>query len=260
MRQIYLDLETTGLSPQGGDRIIEVGAVEAIDGHLSSRELHAYFNPGRTSHPDALRVHGLRDEFLADKPGFERLVGPLSVFLEGADLFIHNAGFDIPFLQAEFDRAGHPPPFAVTFGAAHDTLPMFKAIWPGERCNLEAVCQRLLVETPTDCEGTLKDAKSLAIACWRVQSTIQNVWTAPAETDPGRFREALRWVKQLDPWPKNFGIAMLQRKYKLNYSEGLAWMNKLIGMQYVRLGPIEGKLGYARCDARDQDLAAVSRP
>lgn len=245
MRYIHLDLETTGLSPERGDRIIEVGAVEAVDKHLTGREFHAYFNPGRTIHPDALAVHGLTNVFLADKPDFKRLVGPLSCFLDRAHLFIHNAAFDLAFLDAEFERAGHPPLRGIV-ASVHDTLPMFKAIWPGERCNLETVCHRLSVDVPEESRGALRDAKCLAVACLRVQTTVGDVWSTPLGDHTAQFSDAIRWIDSVSNWPDEFGVALLQRKFKLGYREAVAWMNQLIRLQYARLAVVEGTLGYAK--------------
>lgn len=108
MRQIYLDIYTTGLSASCGDRIIELGLVELVNGQLSERRFHSYFMPDRPSHPDALAVHGLTDEFLSDKPTFKSTAGELQCLLQDADLYIHNAPFDLEFLDAEFYRAGLP--------------------------------------------------------------------------------------------------------------------------------------------------------
>ena len=106
MRQIFLDTETTGLNADGGDRIVEIGCVEMVDRRLTGDNRHYYLNPQRPSHPDALRVHGLTDEFLADKPLFEAVVEELLEYLAGAEIIIHNAAFDIGFLDEELGRCG----------------------------------------------------------------------------------------------------------------------------------------------------------
>ena len=109
MRQIFLDTETTGLSPESGDRIIEIGCVEMVNRRLSGRNLHIYVNPERANHEDALKVHGITDEFLADKPPFGAIADELIEYLSGAEIIIHNASFDISFLDEELKRIGRPP-------------------------------------------------------------------------------------------------------------------------------------------------------
>src|SRR5471032_700280 len=99
MRQIFLDTETTGLSPESGDRIIEIGCVEMLNRRTSGRNLHFYVNPERPSHDDAVKIHGLTEEFLADKPRFASVVDELLEFVEGAEIIIHNASFDVGFLN-----------------------------------------------------------------------------------------------------------------------------------------------------------------
>src|SRR5574343_733144 len=109
MRQIFFDTETTGLLAEGGARIIEIGCVEMINRQLTGNNLHLYINPERASHEDALRVHGLTEAFLADKPKFAEIVDTLLEFLAGAELVIHNAPFDIGFVNAELKRLRKPP-------------------------------------------------------------------------------------------------------------------------------------------------------
>src|SRR5918912_411830 len=108
MRQVFLDTETTGLSPESGDRIVEIGCVELVNRRLSGRDLHFYVNPGRPNTEDAVKVHGLTDEFLADKPPFAAIVDQLLEYLAGAEIVIHNASFDVAFLDQELKRLGKP--------------------------------------------------------------------------------------------------------------------------------------------------------
>ena len=109
MRQLILDTETTGLNARTGDRIIEIGCVELVNRRLTGNNLHFYINPERESDPGALAVHGLTTEFLSDKPKFAEIANELRDFIQGADLIIHNAPFDIGFLDAEFALLGLPP-------------------------------------------------------------------------------------------------------------------------------------------------------
>src|SRR5512145_87988 len=123
MRQIVLDTETTGLSAEGGDRIIEIGCVELLARKLTGNNLHHYVNPERDSHEDALKVHGISNEFLRDKPKFAAIAAELVDYLRGAEVIIHNAAFDVAFLNKEFERLGMPPVTAVVSNVL-DTLVM----------------------------------------------------------------------------------------------------------------------------------------
>lgn len=162
MRQVFLDTETTGLAAAQGDRIIEIGLIEMVNRRLTGRMLHHYLNPGRSSHPDALKVHGLTDEFLADKPPFERIVDELLAFVEGAEVIIHNADFDLGFLDAEFTRLGRPP-FARHVPRITDSLLLAREIFPGKGNSLDALCRRLEVDNSgRDLHGALLDAGLLA--------------------------------------------------------------------------------------------------
>ena len=162
MRQIFLDTETTGLSPESGDRIIEIGCVEMVNRRLSGRNLHFYVNPQRPSHEDALKVHGLTDEFLADKPLFASIAEELIEYLSGAEIIIHNASFDIGFLNEELRRLGRPPlPGCVA--RVTDSLLMARDTFPGKSNSLDALCKRLEVNNSNrTLHGALLDAGLLA--------------------------------------------------------------------------------------------------
>jgi len=162
MRQIFLDTETTGLSPESGDRIIEIGCVEMLNRRLSGRTLHFYLNPERANHEDAVKVHGLTDEFLADKPLFASVADQLLEFVEGAEIIIHNAGFDVGFLNEELRRLGRPA-FPGHVGAITDSLLMARDIFPGKANSLDALCKRLEVDNSNRAlHGALLDAGLLA--------------------------------------------------------------------------------------------------
>lgn len=162
MRQIVLDTETTGLSPQDGDRIIEIGCVELVNRQLTGRNLHYYLNPEREIHEDALRVHGITLDFLADKPRFADIAAELADYLSGAELIIHNAPFDLGFLDAEFARVGLGPTRSLVAGVI-DTLVLAKEMWPGKRNGLDALCDRLGVDNSgRQLHGALLDAGLLA--------------------------------------------------------------------------------------------------
>lgn len=162
MRQIFFDTETTGLLAEGGDRIIEIGCVEMVNRQLTGNNLHLYINPERASHEDALRVHGLTEEFLSDKPKFAEIATQLIEFLAGAELVIHNAPFDIGFVNAELKRLRQPPITDIV-GGVRDTLLMARDMFPGKANSLDALCRRLEVDNSSrTLHGALLDAKLLA--------------------------------------------------------------------------------------------------
>ena len=162
MRQIVLDTETTGLSAEGGDRIIELGCVELFARKLTGNNLHFYFNPERDSHEDALKVHGISNEFLRDKPKFAELTEDILNYLADAELIIHNAAFDISFLNKELERVGKKPLKAYVNGVI-DTLAMAKEMFPGKRNSLDSLCDRLEVDNSgRTLHGALLDAELLA--------------------------------------------------------------------------------------------------
>ncbi len=161
-RQIVLDTETTGLSADGGDRIIEIGCVELLNRKLTGNNLHFYLNPQRDSHEDALKVHGISNEFLRDKPKFSEVAQDILHYLQGAEIIIHNAAFDVSFLNKELDLIGKPP-FADFVDSVTDTLVMAKEMFPGKRNSLNALCDRLGVDNSgRKLHGALLDAELLA--------------------------------------------------------------------------------------------------
>lgn len=162
MRQIFLDTETTGLSADNGDRIIEIGCVELVNRKLTGNNKHIYLNPGRDSHEEALKVHGITSEFLKDKPKFEAVVDDLLEYLQGAEIIIHNAAFDVGFLNKELELVGRPL-FKEFVASVIDTLVMAKEMFPGKRNSLNALCDRLGVDNSGRVlHGALLDAELLA--------------------------------------------------------------------------------------------------
>ena len=162
MRQIFLDTETTGLDPKTGDRIVEIGCVEMVNRRLTGRNLHLYLNPERPGSEEAIRIHGLTDEFLADKPKFREIADELVEYVRGAEVIIHNAGFDVGFLDAELRRVGQPR-FAELAGGILDTLVMAREMFPGKANSLDALCRRLEVDnTHRHFHGALLDSNLLA--------------------------------------------------------------------------------------------------
>ncbi|MFN0004905.1 MAG: DNA polymerase III subunit epsilon [Burkholderiaceae bacterium] len=162
MRQVVLDTETTGLSPENGDRILEIGCVELVNRKLTGNNLHFYINPERDSHEEALKVHGISNEFLKDKPKFAQISNDLLAYLKESQVIIHNAPFDIGFLNKELDRLSLPNISQYVTGVI-DTLSMAKEIYPGKRNSLDALCDRLEVDnSDRTLHGALLDAELLA--------------------------------------------------------------------------------------------------
>ena len=162
MRQIFLDTETTGLSAAQGDRVLELGCVELLNRKLTGSHLHFYINPERDSHEEALRVHGITSEFLADKPKFAEIANEFLGYIEGAELIIHNAPFDVSFLNSELAKVGKGE-LKKYCSKITDSLAMAKELYPGKRNGLDALCDRLGVDNSgRDLHGALLDAQLLA--------------------------------------------------------------------------------------------------
>lgn len=165
MRQIVLDTETTGFyanHPDNPDRMVEIGCVELVNRKLTGNNLHFYLNPGRDSDEGALRVHGLTTQFLSDKPRFDEIAQQLVDYVAGAEIIIHNAPFDLSFLDMELGRTGRKP-FKTCVAGVLDTLVMAKEMFPGKRNSLDALCDRLEVDNSgRTLHGALLDAELLA--------------------------------------------------------------------------------------------------
>ena len=162
MRQIFLDTETTGLNPESGDRIVEIGCIEMVNRRLTGQSRHVYLNPERKGSEEATKIHGLTDAFLADKPKFVEVAEDLLEFLAGAEVIIHNAAFDVGFLNAELKRLRRQP-FHTVAAKVTDTLAMAREMFPGKANSLDALCRRLEVDnTHRTLHGALLDAGLLA--------------------------------------------------------------------------------------------------
>jgi DNA polymerase-3 subunit epsilon len=162
-RQIVLDTETTGLEPSQGHRIIEIGCVELINRRLTGNNYHQYLQPDREIDEGALQVHGISNEFLKDKPRFTDVVDDLMSYLKGAELVIHNAPFDVGFLNHELKLVGNELGVIADHCAVTDTLVMARKMHPGQKNNLDALCKRYDVNnTQRDLHGALLDAEILS--------------------------------------------------------------------------------------------------
>lgn len=163
MRQIILDTETTGLSPEDGHRIIEIGCVELLNRKLTGNRFHVYLNPERQIDQGAVDVHGLDNTFLADKPLFAQIVDDFITFIAGAELIIHNAPFDVGFINAELKRQKHSSKSVAEVCSVLDTLALARKKHPGQRNSLDALCKRYGINNShRDLHGALLDAEILA--------------------------------------------------------------------------------------------------
>ena len=163
MRQIVLDTETTGLEPDQGHRIIEIGCVEVIDRKLTGNHYHQYVRPDREIDEGAIEVHGITNEFLADKPTFDQIAADFVEFIRGAQLVIHNAPFDVAFINAELSRLSHWQGNVTDICSVLDTLALARQKHPGQKNNLDALCKRYDVDnSQRDLHGALLDAEILA--------------------------------------------------------------------------------------------------
>jgi DNA polymerase III subunit epsilon len=162
MRQIVLDTETTGLNPRTGDRVIEIGCVELMNRRLTGNNFHRYINPERDSEEGALAVHGLTTAFLSDKPKFAEIFADLREYTRGAQVIIHNAPFDLGFLDAEYKFLGQTP-FSRDVAGVIDTLVQAKEMYPGKRNSLDALCDRYGISNAhRTLHGALLDSELLA--------------------------------------------------------------------------------------------------
>ncbi|MSP52682.1 MAG: DNA polymerase III subunit epsilon [Gammaproteobacteria bacterium] len=178
LRQIILDTETTGLDPQSGHRIIEIGCVEVINRRVSGNTFHRYLDPERPIDRGAEEVHGLTREFLQDKPKFVEIIDEFLSFIEGAELVIHNAPFDVSFLNAEFKRLKKRLKNLEEYCSITDTLAMARKMHPGQRNNLDALCKRYGVDNAKrDLHGGLLDANLLALTYLAMTSGQDNLFS-----------------------------------------------------------------------------------
>ncbi len=185
MRQIFLDTETTGLDPAAGDRVVEIGCIEMVNRRTTGRTLHLYLNPERAGSEEAIRIHGLTDEFLADKPRFGEIADELLGFLRDAEVVIHNAAFDLAFLDAELRRLGRQP-LASVVERVVDTLAMAREAFPGKANSLDALCRRLEVDnSQRSLHGALLDAGLLAEVYIRLTRGQESLVIHPHDAEGG---------------------------------------------------------------------------
>lgn len=201
MRQVVLDTETTGIEVSQDHRIIEIGAVEVVDRRLTGRHFHRYIHPQREIDPGAQQVHGISLDFLADKPVFHLIADDFLAFVDGAQLVIHNAPFDIGFINHEFSKLDGRFGRIETYCSVVDTLAMARQLHPGQKNNLDALCKRYGVDNSLrDLHGALLDAEILAdVYLAMTGGQVDLMLRKDAEdTAPGAGQE----VRRLDPGRK----------------------------------------------------------
>jgi len=203
VRQIVLDTETTGLEASQGHRIIEIGCVELLNRRLTGNHYHQYINPQREIDQGAIEVHGITNEFLQDKPVFERIAAGFLEFISGAELIIHNAPFDLGFLDAELQRLARGYSPVAQLCQVVDTLVMARTKHPGQRNNLDALCQRYGVDnSQRDLHGALLDAEILAdvyLAMTGGQTTFQLSDATPNSGEGGPGSQQIRRLDRNRP-------------------------------------------------------------
>jgi DNA polymerase-3 subunit epsilon len=201
MRQIILDTETTGLNPEMGHRVIEIGALEVVNRRATGRTFHIYLNPDREVDAGAVEVHGLTSDFLADKPHFEDVAAEFLDFVSKAELIIHNAPFDVGFLNAELRRLDKADDLKRHCHSVLDTLKLAKELHPGQKNNLDALCRRYEVDNSGRAyHGALLDAQLLAevyLAMTRGQDSlaIESVLTPPPQSAQNGLLPGIRVVR-----------------------------------------------------------------
>ncbi len=198
MRQVVLDTETTGLETSQGHRIIEIGCVELINRKLTGKHFHQYINPDREIDQGAIEVHGITNEFLADKPAFATIVDDFLAYVDGAELVIHNAAFDMGFLNAELGKIAGLKTRMESICTVVDTLKMAREKHPGQRNNLDALCQRYGVDnSQRDLHGALLDAEILADV-YLLMTGGQTTFQLGAAQDSGPGSGDGSGIRQLD--------------------------------------------------------------
>lgn len=204
MRQVVLDTETTGLETSQGHRIIEIGCVELIDRKLTGRHYHQYINPQREIDAGAMEVHGITNQMLADKPLFGQIAADFFQFIDGAELVIHNAPFDLGFIDHEFKLLGRDNPSAspgpvANFCEIIDTLVMARQKHPGQRNNLDALCGRYHVDnSQRDLHGALLDAEILADVYLLMTGGQTNLLLAGEEAGDSNSKGGDNSIRRLD--------------------------------------------------------------
>lgn len=235
-RQIVLDTETTGLNVLQGHRIIEIGGVEIVDRRITGQHYHQYFNPDRGIEAGALEVHGITEEFLADKPRFAEVADAFVDFIDGAELVIHNAAFDVGFLDRELSQLVNPRRVS-ELCSVRDTLAMARDLHPGQRNSLDALCTRYAVDNSSrQLHGALLDAEILAevyLAMTGGQATL-DLGVSPAAQD------AARDARRRDAKRPALRVLRADEHESAQHAQHLAVLEQASGGRCVWLHPERG--------------------
>ncbi|QYR53727.1 DNA polymerase III subunit epsilon [Lysobacter soyae] len=202
MRQVVLDTETTGLSPQNGDRVVEIGCVELMMRRPTGRSFQVYLNPQRAMSLEAVEITGLSDAFLQDKPLFAEVADAFLEFVEGAELVIHNAEFDMGFLENELRLLRDGREGLASRVTVLDTVKLARSMYPGQRVSLDSLCRRLGVDNSgRDLHGALLDAQLLA-EVYLAMTSGQHEMGFAVHAEPGRAKVSARSAIGLPPRPR----------------------------------------------------------
>ncbi|MGB0360133.1 MAG: DNA polymerase III subunit epsilon [Endozoicomonas sp.] len=200
MRQIILDTETTGIDPKQGHRIIEIGCVEMVDRKLTGNHYHVYINPERVVDQDAINIHGITNEFLFNKPTFKAVAQEFLEFIQGAELIIHNAAFDIGFINHEFSLLHQGFPKVETVCGIIDTLAVARKKHPGQKNNLNALCKRYFIDNSSrTLHGALLDSEILAEVYLVMTGGQTALLLASRDDDGDDVKEGGSTIKRLSP-------------------------------------------------------------
>lgn len=240
MRQIVLDTETTGLEPAEGHRIIEIGCVEVVNRKLTGNNFHRYLQPDREIDDAAIEVHGITNEFLADKPRFNDIAQEFLDFIKGAELVIHNAAFDVGFMDHEFRMIGDHLGVTADHCKVLDTLLLARKLHPGQRNSLDALCKRYEIDNShRELHGALLDAEILADV-YLMMTGGQTALTLGGEEDEGGITGAA--IKRLDSARPALKVIKASADEQTLHEERLQAIEKASGGQCVWLkdGQTEG--------------------
>ncbi len=204
MREIVFDTETTGLEPKQGHRIVEIGCVEIINKIKTGKVFHSYINPQRDIPKGALQIHGITNEFLAEKPVFKKIAKDFLSFIGNANLIIHNASFDMKFINSELEKAMFP---VLKFDRVIDTLSIARIKFPGAKVSLDALCERFHISlAKRDKHGALLDAELLAEVYVELTGGLQNFMFGE-ETKKQTVRKTSTTAKNISYEHRNFPLS-----------------------------------------------------
>ncbi|MDD7804946.1 MAG: DNA polymerase III subunit epsilon [Endozoicomonas sp. (ex Botrylloides leachii)] len=231
MRQIVLDTETTGLNPAQGHRIIEIGCVELIDRKLTGNHYHVYINPQREIEAEAIAVHGITNDFLEDKPVFAAIADTFHDFITGAELIIHNAPFDVGFIDHEFRLLGTGRDNLADYCKITDTLVIARAKHPGQKNSLDALCKRYHIDNSSRIlHGALLDAEILADVYLRMTGGQRMLSLGVVEG--GSIEENSASIRRLSPKRSLLKVIKASATELENHQKKLAEINKKAGVCY----------------------------